>query len=83
MRPGRFDRRIVVDLPDLEGRLQILKVHARKVKMASSVELSSVAKGTAGFSGADLANLINEAALLAAGQNKKAVNLRRFRRSKR
>jgi len=75
LRPGRFDRRIVVDLPDLEGRLQILKVHARKVKMASSVELSSVAKGTAGFSGADLANLINEAALLAAGQDKKAVNI--------
>ncbi|MCM8539247.1 MAG: ATP-dependent zinc metalloprotease FtsH [Lentisphaeraceae bacterium] len=75
LRPGRFDRRIVVDLPDLEGRLQILKVHGRKVKMASSVELSSVAKGTAGFSGADLANLINEAALLAAGQSKKAVNI--------
>ena len=75
LRPGRFDRRIVVDLPDLEGRLQILKVHARKVKMASSVELASVAKGTAGFSGADLANLINEAALLAAGQDKKAVNI--------
>ena len=73
LRPGRFDRRIVVDLPDLEGRLQILKVHARKVKMASSVELSAIAKGTAGFSGADLANLINEAALLAAGQNKKAI----------
>ncbi|MCM8535227.1 MAG: ATP-dependent zinc metalloprotease FtsH [Lentisphaeraceae bacterium] len=73
LRPGRFDRRIVVDLPDVEGRLQILKVHARKVKMAASVDLRSVAKGTAGFAGADLANVINEAALLAAGAGKKAI----------
>ena len=73
LRPGRFDRRIVVDLPDLEGRLQILKVHARRVKMAASVDLRAVAKGTAGFAGADLANVINEAALLAAGVGKKAI----------
>ena len=73
LRPGRFDRRIVVDLPDFEGRLQILKVHARRVKMAAAVDLRAVAKGTAGFAGADLANVINEAALLAAGAGKKAI----------
>jgi cell division protease FtsH len=73
LRPGRFDRRIVVDLPDLEGRLQILAVHAKKVKMSASVELRSIAKGTAGFAGADLANVLNEAALLAAGLGKKAI----------
>ena len=75
LRPGRFDRRIVVDLPDVEGRKQILAVHSKKVKMAASVVMDTIAKGTAGFSGADLANVINEAALLAAGLNKKAVDL--------
>ena len=74
LRPGRFDRRIVVDLPDLEGRLQILNVHGRKVKMAAAVDMKAVAKGTPGFSGADLANVINEAALLAAGGGKKAID---------
>ncbi len=65
-RPGRFDRQIVVDLPTIEGRLAILKVHAAKVKLGSDVDLERVARGTPGFSGADLANLLNEAALLAA-----------------
>ena len=66
LRPGRFDRQIVVDMPDVRGREGILKVHARKIPMADDVELSRIARGTPGFSGADLANLINEAALLAA-----------------
>lgn len=73
LRPGRFDRRISVDLPDLKGRYEILKVHSKKIKLDSSVELPAVARGTAGFSGADLANVINESALLAAGANQKAV----------
>ena len=66
LRPGRFDRQIVVDLPNLEGRESILKIHARKVKLDASVQLRNIARGTPGFSGADLANLMNEAALLAA-----------------
>ena len=73
LRPGRFDRQIVVDLPTLEGREAILKIHARKVKLADEVELRNVARGTPGFSGADLANLINEAALLAARRNADAI----------
>ena len=72
-RPGRFDRQIVVDLPTIEGRLAILKVHAKKVKLAPDVDLERVARGTPGFSGADLANLLNEAALLAARQREGAV----------
>ncbi len=75
MRPGRFDRQIVVDRPDLGGREAILKVHAKAVKLAEGVDLSVIARRTPGFSGADLANLINEAALLAARRNKKAVEL--------
>ncbi len=78
MRPGRFDRQIVVDLPDLNGRLGILRVHARNVRMAKDVDLMRVARGTPGFSGADLANLVNEAALLAARQNKNAVGMAEF-----
>ncbi len=74
LRPGRFDRQIVVPRPDLKGRLQILKVHAAKIKMASSVDLEIIAKGTPGFSGADLANLMNESALLAARANKNEVD---------
>ena len=66
LRPGRFDRQIVVDLPNLEGREAILKIHARKVKLDAAVQLRNIARGTPGFSGADLANLMNEAALLAA-----------------
>ena len=72
-RPGRFDRQIVVDLPTVEGRLAILKVHASKVKLGEDVDLERVARGTPGFSGADLANLLNEAALLAARQKRTAV----------
>jgi len=75
LRPGRFDRQIVVDRPDLGGREAILKVHAKVIKLAEGVDLSVIARRTPGFSGADLANLINEAALLAARRNKKAVDL--------
>ena len=73
LRPGRFDRQIVVDWPDVRGREGILKVHTRKIPMAKNVDLSILAKGTPGFSGADLANMVNEAALLAARRNKKVV----------
>lgn len=73
MRPGRFDRTIIVNLPDIKGREEILKVHTRKIKLAPSVNLKSVASQTPGFSGADLANLCNEAALMAARNNKEAV----------
>ncbi|MFZ8835041.1 MAG: ATP-dependent zinc metalloprotease FtsH [Candidatus Caldipriscus sp.] len=73
LRPGRFDRIVVVDRPDVEGRYEILKVHARKVKLAENVDLKKIARITPGFSGADLANVINEAALLAARKNKKFV----------
>ncbi len=75
MRPGRFDRRIAVDLPDMEGRKKILQIHAAKVKMRKNTDLTVIAKGTPGFSGADLANLINEAALAAARGGKKQINL--------
>ena len=75
MRPGRFDRQVYVSLPDIRGREAILGVHAEKVKMASDVELRIIARGTPGFSGADLRNLINEAALFAARSNRKEVTL--------
>jgi cell division protease FtsH len=75
LRPGRFDRQIVIDMPDLTGREQILKVHARNVKLGKDVDLRVIARGTPGFSGADLANLINEAALLAARRDRKAVGM--------
>jgi cell division protease FtsH len=75
LRPGRFDRQIVVDRPDLGGREAILRVHAKNVKLADGVELAVIARRTPGFSGADLANLINEAALLAARRNKKSVEM--------
>ncbi len=74
LRPGRFDRQVVVDLPPLEGRLAILKVHAKKVKLAPEADLQRAARGTPGFSGADLANLLNEAALVAARRGKEAVD---------
>jgi cell division protease FtsH len=74
LRPGRFDRQIYVDLPDLSGREQILKVHARKIPLADDVDLNVVARGTPGLSGAELANLLNEGALLAARRNKKRVD---------
>jgi cell division protease FtsH len=73
LRPGRFDRQVVIDLPDLEGREAILKVHAKKIKLCDDVELNSLARATAGFSGADLANLLNEGALIAARRRKKVV----------
>jgi cell division protease FtsH len=73
LRPGRFDRRVVVSRPDVKGREQILKVHTKKTPLADDVDLSVVARGTPGFAGADLANLVNEAALIAARQNRKVV----------
>ncbi len=73
LRPGRFDRRVILDLPDLNGRYEILKVHARKIKLDPSVDLKGIARGTPGMSGADLANLLNEAALLAARTGRLAV----------
>lgn len=73
LRPGRFDRQVVVHLPDAGGREQILKVHARKVKLAPNVDLKPIARATTGFSGAELANLVNEAALIAARKNQQAV----------
>jgi cell division protease FtsH len=73
LRPGRFDRTVIINLPDIKGREEILKVHTRKIKLAESVNLKSVASQTPGFSGADLANLCNEAALMAARNNKEAV----------
>jgi cell division protease FtsH len=82
LRPGRFDRQVVVPLPDIRGREQILKVHIRKVPEAEDVKLAIIARGTPGFSGADLANLVNEAALCAARENSKAVNMSHFERAK-
>ena len=73
LRPGRFDRRVVVNRPDVRGREEILRVHTRKIPLADDVDLSVLARGTPGFSGADLANMVNEAALYAARQNRKAV----------
>lgn len=73
LRPGRFDRQVTVSLPDVKGREEILRVHAKKVKLAEDADLSKIARGTPGFSGAELANLINEAALLAARRNLKAI----------
>jgi cell division protease FtsH len=74
LRPGRFDRQVVIDLPDLAGREQILKVHAKKIKITKETDLHDIARGTPGFSGADLANLLNEGALLAARYGKKEVD---------
>ncbi len=76
LRPGRFDRQIVVDMPDLKGREQILRVHTRKIPLASNVNLEPIAKGTPGLAGAELANIVNEAALLAARRNKPQVEQR-------
>lgn len=75
LRPGRFDRQVYVDLPDIVGRCEILKVHARKLKISAGVDFAHVARATTGFSGADLANLLNEAALLAARRNKKEIEM--------
>jgi len=78
MRPGRFDRQVVVGRPDVRGREEILKVHIRKIPLASGVDLSVIARSTPGFSGADLANLVNEAALFAARRNRKQVTMDDF-----
>jgi len=82
MRPGRFDRQVTVPLPDIKGREQILKVHMKKVPLAYDVEANTIARGTPGFSGADLANLVNEAALFAARRNKKLVDNQDFEDAK-
>jgi len=82
LRPGRFDRQVVVPLPDIRGREQILLVHMRKVPVAPDVKAEIIARGTPGFSGADLANLVNEAALFAARKNKRLVDMDDFERAK-
>ncbi len=82
LRPGRFDRQVVVDIPDVRGREEILKVHTRKVPLAKDVDLSLIAKTTPGFTGADLASLVNEAALIAARKNKKKVSMEDFEEAK-
>ncbi len=82
LRPGRFDRQVVVSNPDIIGREKILKVHAKKINMSPDVNLRTVARGTPGFSGADLANLVNEAALLAARKNKRIVTYQEFEDAK-
>jgi cell division protease FtsH len=78
LRPGRFDRQIVVPVPDVKGRIEILKVHSKNIPLAPDVELEKIARGTPGFSGADLANLINEAALIAARRSKDKVDMADF-----
>src|SRR6202050_236863 len=82
LRPGRFDRQVVVPLPDVRGREQILRVHMRRVPLADDVKPALIARGTPGFSGADLANLVNEAALFAARANKRTVGMDEFERAK-
>ncbi len=82
LRPGRFDRQVVVGLPDVRGREQILKVHMRKVPLGDGVDASLIARGTPGFSGADLANLVNEAALFAARNNRRVVSMDEFEKAK-
>lgn len=82
LRPGRFDRQVVVPLPDIRGREQILKVHMRKVPLDEDVKPNIIARGTPGFSGADLANLVNEAALTAARENKRVVSMQEFEQAK-
>ena len=82
LRPGRFDRQVVVGLPDVRGREQIIKVHMRKVPLGDDVDASVIARGTPGFSGADLANIVNEAALFAARANKRVVGMAEFEKAK-
>lgn len=82
LRPGRFDRQVTVDLPDIRGRTEILKVHAAKVPLAEDVHLELIARGTPGFSGADLANLVNEAALIAASKNLSSIGMSSFEAAK-
>src|SRR5258706_13257471 len=75
LRPGRFDRRVVVDRPDINGRIGILKVHTRNIPLDDDVDLTVIARGTPGFAGADLANLVNEAALIGARNARKKVEM--------
>jgi len=82
LRPGRFDRQVVVDRPDVKGREGILKVHTRKIPLANDIKIDTIAKGTPGFSGADLANLVNEAALLAARRNSDSVSMKDLENAK-
>ena len=82
LRPGRFDRQVVVPLPDIRGREQILKVHMRKVPLAQNVDAHTLARGCPGFSGADLANLVNESALFAARRNGRTVDMSDFEKAK-
>lgn len=82
LRPGRFDRQVVVGLPDINGRKEILEIHMRKLPIAKNVKTINIARGTPGFSGADLANLANEAALIAAMKNKKLVGMQEFEKAK-
>jgi len=82
LRPGRFDRQVVVDVPDVNGREQILKIHTRKIPLSKNVKLNIIAKGTPGMVGADLENLVNESALLAARKNKKKVFMNDFEEAK-
>ncbi len=82
MRPGRFDRRVVVNRPDVKGRFEILKVHTKKTRLAKGVELEVIARGTPGFAGADLENLVNEAALLAARKDKDLIDMKDFEEAK-
>ncbi|MFA7751935.1 AAA family ATPase, partial [Klebsiella pneumoniae] len=82
LRPGRFDRQVVVPRPDIEGRIKILEVHMKKVPLAPDVDSRTIARGTPGFSGADLANLVNEAALMAARKSKRLVAMAEFEEAK-
>ena len=82
LRPGRFDRQVVVPRPDVKGRFEILKVHANNIQIDDDVDLEVIAKGTPGFAGADLANLVNEAALIAARKNKKKASMEDFEEAK-
>ena len=82
LRAGRFDRTVTVGLPDIKGRDAILKIHMRKLPVAKNVKSMDIARGTPGFSGADLANLTNEAALIAAGKSKKLVGMQEFEKAK-
>ncbi|MDA8682510.1 AAA family ATPase, partial [Porticoccaceae bacterium] len=82
LRPGRFDRQVYVGLPDIRGREQILKVHSRKVPLDESIDLAILARGTPGFSGADLANLVNEAALFSARGNRRVVTMEEFEKAR-
>ncbi len=82
LRPGRFDRQVTVDLPDVKGRMEILRVHAAKVPLADDISFEIIARGTPGFSGADLANIVNEAALVAARKNKSKIEMHDFEEAK-